>query len=661
MLSTPWSPAGASAPADPGPRRPATPRRSRPARALARLLLRFVVRTVVMLFLVATVTFLAVHALPGNPVDVWVQDMQGTGLTAAQAADLATQLLNIDIDEPLWHQYLEYMRNLAMGDLGRSVILSPGTPVTEMLGERLLWTLFSVGLSLAVAFFIGLYLGSVAAYRRGTRIDRLITNGSAIMDSIPQVLVGIVLTFLLGVVWGIVPIQALRGAYSPDVQPGWNLPFILSALAHVFFPALVYVATSVGGWALVMRGSAISVLKDDYVTQARARGLAERTIRVSYVMRNAQLPLVTGFAISMGFVALRLDPRRVGVRLSRHRAATRECARPPRLHGDAGRGHRHDRDRAPGDRRRRRAVRLARSEDPSGAGLMSAEPVVAGGARRGGSRRFLAESVRRLGVGGTIGACGLIVIVVASAIGWFLTKTPATDLDAIIQGPSLAHPLGTDYTGSDNLHLVLRGGWDMLELAVVAGLLMSAIAVAVGLLGAFSGGIVDRIVVLADGRLARDAPPRAAARHREPLPRGFHVRAGRADRRLRVAIPGPADPRPGAVAAPTRVRRGGSAPAAADGAHPGALPRAGDRAVRRDLDHPGHDSGHLPAGRAGVLRPGAARGQLGRAVQRRLRAERHLPAGRRLEHVRSGRRHLPPPVLPRPDVAQSLEASSIRG
>jgi peptide/nickel transport system permease protein len=103
-------------------------------------------------------------------------------------------------------------------------------------------------------------------------------------------------------VWGVVPIQDLRGAYSPDVQPGFNLDFMLSALAHVILPGTVYVLSSVGGWALAMRGSALSVLKDDYVTHARARGLAERTIRVSFVQRNARLPLVTGFAISMGFV-----------------------------------------------------------------------------------------------------------------------------------------------------------------------------------------------------------------------------------------------------------------------------------------------------------------------------------------------------------------------
>lgn len=255
-----------------------------------------------MLWAVATVTFVAIRALPGNPVDVWMQDLEGTGLTAEQAQAQATRLLKIDIDEPLWSQYVDYLRNLARGDLGDSVILSPGTPVTEMLSGRLAWTLFSVGIGLTVAFVIGMYLGSLAAYRRGTWTDRLITNGSAVMDAIPQVLVGIALTFYVGVVWGLVPIQDLRGAYSPSVQPGFDLDFALSALAHVIAPATVYAVTSIGFWALQMRSSAISVLNDDYVTQARARGLSERTIRVSFVQRNARLPLVTGFAITLGFI-----------------------------------------------------------------------------------------------------------------------------------------------------------------------------------------------------------------------------------------------------------------------------------------------------------------------------------------------------------------------
>lgn len=112
-----------------------------------------------------------------------------------------------------------------------------------------------------------------------------------------------------------------------------------------------------------------------------------------------------------------------------------------------------------------------------------------------GGLSAVAGNVRRLGPGGMIGIGGLLLLVTTCAVSRLVTEPPHTDVEAILESPSLAHPLGTDFTGRDNLLLVLRGGWDMLELAFVAGFLMSAIAVGIGLLGAFSGGLVDRIVV----------------------------------------------------------------------------------------------------------------------------------------------------------------------
>ena len=104
--------------------------------------------------------------------------------------------------------------------------------------------------------------------------------------------------------------------------------------------------------------------------------------------------------------------------------------------------------------------------------------------------------IRRLGFGGTFGVTGLLALVLTSAYGRFVLAVPPTDLTAIAQAPGADHPLGTDFVGRDNLVLLIRGGWDMLELAFVAGILTSAIAVAVGLLGAFAGGVLDRVLVI---------------------------------------------------------------------------------------------------------------------------------------------------------------------
>lgn len=112
-----------------------------------------------------------------------------------------------------------------------------------------------------------------------------------------------------------------------------------------------------------------------------------------------------------------------------------------------------------------------------------------------GGLAAIARRIRRLGFGGVAGVAGLLVLVVASAVGRFLTDPPTTDVNAISQSASADHVLGTDFTGRDNFVLLIRGGWDMLELALVAGLLMSAFAVTIGLFSAYAGGVVDKIVV----------------------------------------------------------------------------------------------------------------------------------------------------------------------
>ena len=263
---------------------------------------RALVRTAAMLLLVATVTFVVVRALPGNPVDVYVQGLQGSGLTHEAAEAKASAVLRIDLDEPLLHQYVQFLGNLLHGDLGSSVVLAPGEPVVDLLLARLPWTLFSVGTALVIGFVLGMRLGVFAAYRRGRWHDHSLTNAAAVLDAIPPVVPAILLVFLLGVVWEVVPLDTLRGAYAADTSPGLNLPFLLSAVEHAIAPGIVYVGASIGGWLLGMRSMAVAVLSEEHVTNARARGLSERRIRSHYVERNARLPLVTGFAITFGFV-----------------------------------------------------------------------------------------------------------------------------------------------------------------------------------------------------------------------------------------------------------------------------------------------------------------------------------------------------------------------
>lgn len=272
-------------------------------RILGSYVLQTIVKKTLMIWVVITLSFLIVRALPGNPVEIMVITlMDSQGISEDEARARAASLLRLDLDAPLHEQYLEFLTNLLRGDLGDSYVLARGKPVAEIIFQRLPWTLFSVGAALVISFTLGIFLGMLAAYRRGSWFDQILTNLSAMIGAVPNTLWAIILVLLLGVVWKIVPLNLMRGSVSAGIKPGFTLEFIVDVLKHWFVPGMVYVLTTIGGWMLSMRSSTVSVLGEDYVTVARARGLPDFRIVTAYVGRNASLPLVTALAISIGFL-----------------------------------------------------------------------------------------------------------------------------------------------------------------------------------------------------------------------------------------------------------------------------------------------------------------------------------------------------------------------
>lgn len=199
---------------------------------------------------------------------------------------------------PLWRQYLDYLGRLARGDLGLS--FQARTPVADIIKAFLPWTLFTVGTGLAISFTLGVALGTLMAYRRGGVLDHALTTFAAIMLGFPQFLLGILLLVYAGVRWQLFDVSRQRGALSPGVRPGLTWTFVADALAHAWLPMLAYVLTTIGPWLLLTKNAATATLEDDYVNQARARGLTERRILAAYVARNSLLPLVSYGAIALG-------------------------------------------------------------------------------------------------------------------------------------------------------------------------------------------------------------------------------------------------------------------------------------------------------------------------------------------------------------------------
>lgn len=263
--------------------------------------LRTLVKKIFIIWVVVTLTFFIIRALPGNPVEIFIMQLVDSGFSEEEARSRAASLMRIDLDAPLSEQYLDYMRNLLRGDLGDSYVLARGKPVAEIIFQRLPWTLFSVGTSLFISFSLGIFLGMLAAYKRNSWFDHLLTNLSAGLDSIPNTLTALILVFYLGVVWKIVPLNLMRGSLSPGITPGFTVEFFADLFKHYAVPGAVYVLSTLGGWMLAMRSSTSSTLGEDYVTVARARGLSDLRIVTAYVGRNASLPLITGLAIALGF------------------------------------------------------------------------------------------------------------------------------------------------------------------------------------------------------------------------------------------------------------------------------------------------------------------------------------------------------------------------
>lgn len=270
-------------------------------RIMGNYLVQRIAKALFTIWMVATITFFVIRAMPGNAVDILIQDLTSAGMSPDDARNQAASLLSINLNQPIHEQYLEYLLNVLRGDLGFSY-KSRGLKVSDIIAQVLPWTLFSVGLSLLITFTLGIALGAIMAYKRDTWIDHVLSYVAATLDAVSPYLIGLLIFLVLGVTWKIVPIQDMRGAMSPGMQPGFTLEFFADVFKHVKVLLLVYVLSSIGSWMLIMRSSTITTLGEDYVTVARARGLSDTRIITSYVGRNASLPLATRLAISIAYL-----------------------------------------------------------------------------------------------------------------------------------------------------------------------------------------------------------------------------------------------------------------------------------------------------------------------------------------------------------------------
>ncbi|WP_431874593.1 ABC transporter permease [Micromonospora marina] len=242
-----------------------------------------------------TLNFFIPRMVPGDPVQSLISRNQGR-ISADAIASLRV-LFGLDSDRSLWEQYVAYWGQLLRGDLGLSFTFFPA-PVSEVIGNSLPWTVGLVGVTTIVSFLLGTALGVGAGWRRGSWIDGLLP-ATTFLSSIPYFWLGLVAIALFAGPGSFFPSS---GGYEPGLVPAFDAYFIPSAIQHSILPAATILVSSMSGWILSMRNMMVTVASEDYITVAHAKGLSERRVALSYAARNALLPNVSGFALSLGFI-----------------------------------------------------------------------------------------------------------------------------------------------------------------------------------------------------------------------------------------------------------------------------------------------------------------------------------------------------------------------
>jgi peptide/nickel transport system permease protein len=225
---------------------------------------------------VATLVFVVMRLLPGDPAALMLSEGGGS---AEAIAELRTEL---GLDEPLILQYGRYLSNLLRGDLGTS--LFSHRPVVTTIAEQLPSTVELALAAMLVAINLGTVLGIVAAVKHGTWLDTLATGLAVTGVSVPIFWSALILIWLL------------------SLQLGWLPATGQGTPAHLAMPALVLGFASAGAIARLVRSSLLDVLGQDFVNTARAKGLREGSILVRHALKNAFIPVITVIGLQFGFL-----------------------------------------------------------------------------------------------------------------------------------------------------------------------------------------------------------------------------------------------------------------------------------------------------------------------------------------------------------------------
>jgi peptide/nickel transport system permease protein len=251
-------------------------------------IVRRIVATLPVMAVVAVIVFLLIHLSPGDPAALIAGDLASTD-------DIARLRTALGLDLPLWQQFLIWAGKLARGDRGTSIFTQ--VPVAQLLAQRLEPTLSIALGTMTLSVVLAIPLGTLAAYRAGSWIDRLVMLFAVLAFSVPVFLIGYLLTYTFSIPLQWLPVQG-HVRLSAGVGP-WLRNLLLPCLNL----ALVYMALL----TRMTRATVLEVLQEDYIRTARAKGLGVMAV-LGHSLRNAAIPIATtvgvGIALLIGGVVV---------------------------------------------------------------------------------------------------------------------------------------------------------------------------------------------------------------------------------------------------------------------------------------------------------------------------------------------------------------------
>jgi peptide/nickel transport system permease protein len=243
---------------------------------------------------IVTATFFMAHLAPGDPMDMYLEPQR-----QRQVDPEVIELLRkkYGLDQPIHVQYVTWLKNVAQGDFGES--FRHRRPVKDMLVEAVPYTLQLTFLAIVLDALFGISLGIISAVKQYSKLDKTVTIGSLIIYAMPSFWLALMLIMVFSVNLGWFPTSQTRSMNYEDLT---LIGKMLDRAWHLVLPVFVMGIAGAAGTARYMRSRLLEVLNEEYITAARARGFREKTVIMKHALRNAMIPIVTIYGMSLPFL-----------------------------------------------------------------------------------------------------------------------------------------------------------------------------------------------------------------------------------------------------------------------------------------------------------------------------------------------------------------------